>query len=81
MIKMRTLYISVLQNEFCKDLVSDTTDTLRWLDKINSTLPKNSKTKMHPFTFDFKSLYDTISPYLVQGALITAMTELVGGSM
>ena len=68
-------WLNDLQNDFCKDLVSDTNNTLEWLDMMNNTLPKDVKSTIHPFTFDFKSLYDSLSPNLIREALITSMAE------
>ena len=68
-------WLTDLQNDFCKDLVTDSNETLNWLDRINE-LPTSTKTNVHPFTFDFKSLYESLDPYLVREAVITAMEEL-----
>ena len=61
-----------LQRDYCEDLVEDTNDTLRWLEKLNSKGKATGK-NFTPFTFDFDSLYDSISPSLVFKALEDAM--------
>ena len=68
-------WLNDLQKDYCEDLVTDTISTLQWLDHIENTTPNNTKKSIHPFTFDFKSLYDTISPALVKEALLEAMSE------
>ena len=42
---------------------------------MDTSIPTNTKSSIHAFTFDFKSLYDTISLKLVQDALREAMEE------
>ena len=68
-------YLRLLERDFCKDLLIDTNDTLWWLEVVNNTLDHNQKKKLRPFTFDYKALYDSLSPELVCEALEVAMTE------
>ena len=66
-------WLKQLAKDYCKDLVSDSTDTLRWLDTIEE---KSKKSKRHfkPFTFDFDALYDRLDPIRVIKAIRDAMT-------
>ena len=50
-------------------MLSDTSEALRWLDHINDTVPNIQKSHFKSFTFDFKSLYDSLKPELVKEAL------------
>ena len=68
-------YLRLLERDFCRDLLIDSNDALLWLEKINSSLDHNVKRRLCPFTFDFKSLYDSLSPCLVYEALEVAMDE------
>ena len=65
-------WLKDLERDYCKDLVQDSNESLRWLDKINS-YRKHQKRRFSPFTFDFESLYDSLDPHLVLKALRTAM--------
>ena len=64
-----------LEKEFCQDLLVDSDDALLWLDTTNNELDHNHKRQQRAFTFDYKSLYDTLNPNLVIEALETAMFE------
>ena len=64
-----------LEKDFCADLLTDTTDALKWLEGVNTEFEEYDKSKFKAFTFDFKSLYDSLSPDLVIEALRTAMKE------
>ena len=64
-----------LERDFCQDLLVDTDDALLWLDSTNETIDHNTKRKLRAFTFDYKSLYDSLRPELVVEALETAMIE------
>ena len=55
-------------------VLKDTNDTLLWLDETNSKLDHNVKWSLRCFSFDFRSLYDSLSPELVQEALNHAFT-------
>ena len=68
-------WLNDIEKDFCLDLVSDTNATLKWLEEQNTLLTPQSKINIHPFTFDFESLYDNISPNLVREALIAASCE------
>ena len=65
-------WLKELEREFCLDLVKDSSETLIWLEELN-TRPKVDKKNYTPFTFDFESLYDSLDPKLVLTALRSAM--------
>ena len=67
-------YLKPLQDEFCKDIVQDSTEVLQWLEGVNTNRHQDSKTK--GFSWDFSALYDNLSPNLVIKALRSAITEL-----
>ena len=58
-------WLNSLQNDYCSDLVKDTMDTLRWLDNVDTECTTEYKNNLKPFSFDFTSLYDSLSPQLV----------------
>ena len=66
-------YLKDLEKDFCKDLLTDTTDALRWLENINANQDKAQKKKYCSFTYDFKALYDSLTPSIVMEALYNAM--------
>ena len=66
-------YLKKLEKDFCKDLLVDTSDALRWLENANATLSSETKKSMKCFTFDFKALYDSLNPDLVKEAVKYAM--------
>ena len=68
-------FLRLLELDYCKDLLKDTSDALIWLDGTNNTIDKNLKRNLRCFTFDFKSLYDSLNPNLVIEALEHAMSE------
>ena len=68
-------YLKDLEKDFCKDLLTDTTDALKWLDSINDEHPTESKKQYNCFAFDFKALYDSLRPDLVDEALRYAMKQ------
>ena len=68
-------FLRNLEKDFCDDLLTDTTDAILWLDQVNNTYPKNLKMQLKSFTFDFKALYDSLSPTLVLEALHFAMNS------
>ena len=68
-------FIQHLEKDFCNDLLKDTNGALLWLDDIDKTSSVTSKKSFKSFTFDFKSLYDSLQPELVIEALNTAMAE------
>ena len=65
-------WLKPLEKDYCQDLVFDTTECLKWLEWCNEKA-KVSKKSFNPFTFDFDSLYDSISPKLAFTALQDAM--------
>ena len=66
-------FLKALEKDFCKDLLVDSSDALRWLDAANENLSPDTKKTMNCFTFDFKALYDSIKPELVNEAVSHAM--------
>ena len=66
-------YLKELEADFCKDLVKDTNEALVWLDNVNKNYTSVDKKIMKSFTFDFKSLYDSIKPKYVKEALSYAI--------
>ena len=67
--------IQHLEKDFCSDLLKDTNGALLWLDDIDRKSSLQAKQTFKSFTFDFKSLYDTLQPDLVIEALDVAMSE------
>ena len=66
-------FLKDLEKDFCKDLLVDTSDALRWLDHSNQEMNSEDKKEVKCFTFDFKSLYDSLDPTLVKEAVQYAM--------
>ena len=66
-------YLKPLEKDYCSDLLEDTSSALRWLDLMNRELSTDVKKRLSCFTFDFKSLYDSLDPSLVKEALKDAM--------
>ena len=62
-----------LESDYCKDLVKDTNSTLRWLDLIDKNTTCETKKTFKPYTFDFESLYDSLTPELIIESLHYAM--------
>ena len=72
-------FLKELESIFCKDLLKDTNGALLWLDSVNESYSVEDKKKMKAFTFDFKSLYDNLSPELVKEAVHHAMSTCKPG--
>ena len=68
-------YLRQLERDFCDDLLIDNRDALVWLDNINDTIDESFKKSLKAFTFDYKALYDSLSPSLAIEALKVAMEE------
>ena len=68
-------WLKNLENDYCSDLVKDTIDTLRWLDEVDRECTTVYKTNLKPFSFDFTSLYDSLSPQLVLLAVKHAINQ------
>ena len=66
-------FLKDLEKDYCKDLLTDTSDALRWLDSLELELDSDTKKKVNCFTFDFKALYDSLEPNLVKEATRDAM--------
>ena len=64
-----------LERDFCEDLLIDSNDALLWLEYTNDSLDHNIKRHLRAFSFDYKSLYDSLKPELVIEALEVAMEE------
>ena len=58
-------FLKPLEKQFCEDLLTDTSDALKWLEHCNETMTVDVKKSIRPFTFDFNSLYNSLSPTLV----------------
>ena len=65
-------YLKPLQEEFCNDLVKDSTEALRWLESHDQSTTGD----ISAFAWDFTSLYDNLTPELVMEALLIAIHEL-----
>ena len=65
-------YFKDLEKDYCKDLLTDSTDALKWLEAVNQDV--SDKYCLRAFTFDFKALYDSLNPSLVKEALRHAMS-------
>ena len=68
-------FMQDLEKDFCEDLLKDTKGALLWLDSIDRKSSPQCKRTFKSFTFDFKSLYDSLKPDLVVEALKAAMSE------
>ena len=68
-------FLGKLEKDFCEDLLIDSNDALLWLDSTDDIIDHNVKIQSRAFTFDYKSLYDSLSPELVIEALEVAMEE------
>ena len=68
-------FLRALELDYCKDLLKDTNDALIWLEETNNTIDENIERNLRCFSFDFKSLYDSLNPALVIEALNHAMLE------
>ena len=66
-------FLKELEADYCKDLLKDTNNALSWLDMVDNKYSAAVKKNMKAFTFDFKSLYDSLKPELVKEALQHAM--------
>ena len=64
-----------MERDFCNDLLIDTNDALLWLDTIDNSIDHNTKRLLKAFSFDYKSLYDSLSPDIVIESLQCAMDE------
>ena len=68
-------WLKPLQNDFCKDIVQDSMEILQWLNDVNENNGTDEKKDFKPFTFDFTSLYDSLTPELVREAVKHAIHE------
>jgi hypothetical protein len=67
-------YLQPLQDDFCCDLIKDSSEALRWLESLESkTRPRNISPST--FSLDFEALYDNLTPDLVLRALKVAIRE------
>ncbi|KAL5257921.1 hypothetical protein ACHWQZ_G012763 [Mnemiopsis leidyi] len=60
------------EDQFCSDLVKDSTEALRWLESHKDLAGRS----VNGFAWDFSSLYDNLTPQLVMEALLVAIHEL-----
>jgi len=67
-------YLLPLQKDFCKDLVKDSTDALKWLEKYDGK--DQTLSSISGFSWDFSALYDNLTPDLVKEALVFSISEL-----
>ena len=67
-------WLKDLEKDYCSDLVKDTNQSLLWLENMNDEM-KSYDNNCIPFTFDFDSLYDSLSPNLVLKALKDSISQ------
>ena len=65
-------WLKTLAKDYSKDMLTGTNDALRWLDDMEKESIKSNK-HFTPFTFDFDSLYDRMTPDIVVQAVKDAM--------
>ena len=68
-------WLKGLEADFCKDLLKDTNSTLKWLDDVNIECDAEFKVNLKSFTFDFGSLYDSLTPQLVLDSIQFAIAK------
>ena len=68
-------YLFKLEKDYCKDLLVDTTHALKWLEELNGNLERSQNKHLKAFSFDFKALYDSLSPKTTIEALECAIDE------
>ena len=68
-------YLKDLEKDFCSDLLTDNTDALQWLEFVDTEHSPVQKKAFRSFTYDFKALYDSLTPPLVIEALRSAMSS------
>ena len=66
-------FLKPLQNEFCKDLLGDSSQLLQWLEGYDGK--DLGDRRIRGFALDFDSLYDSLRPSLVIEAVRSAITE------
>ena len=64
-------FLKPLQDDFCNDVVQDSTEVLQWLEELN----KKKLPGVKGFSWDLSALYDSLSPTLVITALKCAINE------
>ena len=69
-------FLKGVQEEFCVDLVKDSTEVLKWLEDINRA--HGEKNNINGFSWDFSGLYDNLTPSLVKEALLYAIRKCRG---
>ena len=67
-------FLKPLQNEFCTDLLGDSTQLLQWLEGHNDGGLRGKRVEC--FALDFDSLYDSLNQSLVLEAVRAAIPEL-----
>ena len=68
-------YLKEVEKLYCGDLLKSTTDALLWLETLNDSYSSARKKSYKCFTFDFASLYDSLSPALVLKAVRLAVVK------
>ena len=68
-------FLKELEADYCKDLLKDTNNALSWLNMVDNKYSAAVKKNMKAFTFDFKSLYDSLQPNLVKEAVQSAIVD------
>ena len=68
-------WLKPLQKDFCEDIVQDSIEILKWLENVDHTYEAEAKKKLIPFTFDFASLYDSLTPDLVKKSIRYAIQK------
>ena len=66
-------YLKPLQDVFCKDLLGDSTQLLKWLEGHNNGSLRGKRVRC--FALDFDSLYDSLDQSLVLEAVRAAISE------
>ena len=65
-------FLQSLESDFCGDLINDSTEALRWLESIAGPNMSN----LNGLSWDFSSLYDSLSPEFVLESRSFAISEL-----
>ena len=69
-------FLKNVEKLYCEDLLKDTTGALNWLENLNDRYSSSQKKSFKCFTFDFASLYDSLSPSLVLRAVRHALEKV-----
>jgi hypothetical protein len=69
-------FLKNVEKLYCEDLLKDTNGALLWLENLNDRYTASRKKAFKCFTFDFASLYDSLSPPLVMKAVRHALGKV-----